>query len=919
MSGTLRPEHADTLAAPASGATERPELAATRADSQAEGSGDAALARGAQIGRYLVVDSLGAGGMGTVYAAYDPELDRKVAIKVLRVGANNPDDTAGRTRLLREAQAIARLAHPNVVAVHDVGPCFDDQVFIAMELVEGTTLAGWLHERDHTLAEILDVFVQAGRGLAAAHRAGLVHRDFKPDNVLVGRDGRARVADFGLVREVDAEPMVELERPSNSALSIALTQVGSLMGTPRYMAPEQRARRTVDDRGDQYSFCVSLYEALHGALPDVVTAEISDDAPVALKPAPNRRIPLRVRAALFRGLNEDPAARWPTIDALLAELERDPSARRKRWVAVVGAVAIAGAAATIGAFALRPGARDEPCTNASQRLVGAWDPVRRAEVEHAFDATKTPYAAAAFATVSRMLDGYAAAWTHSYEDSCRATHIRHEQSPELLDLRTTCLLHRRGELAALVDLWTIADHKLVARAVAAAGELPPVADCDNVAALQSPVQLPADGDTRRAIDEVREESASVTALTLAARYNDALPRAQALLARAQKLAYKPLEAEAGLRLGQIEGHTGNVAKSILDFVAAFEAAMAGRDDHLLANIAIALVEATAADFARGEQWADIADAAIDRLGKPAALEADAAHARGYLFAEAAKWNEAIAQHERARAIRERIAPGSLDLGKTYAALARALDDLGRYAEARAMAERGLAIETAQLGPDHPGVAMVLNDLGNIAIDEGKLDDARRYYERVQAIRERAVLAGDDPSSLADIIHNLGVLAVDQDRPDDAIAQFQHAIDLRRKVDPKDVQISMSMSSIGSVLAHRGKYGEALTYFQGAADLAEAKLGPTHPFVGDALLGVGTCLRELGKLEPAQVALERSMAIRTSNARPLELAEAQFALATVAWLRGSHARALALARAARLGFESSPDDLANLDDWLQDHH
>jgi len=546
-----RLEHADTVAAQ----SDRPSLAATQPDgTQRISSPVLHLTRGGAIGRYIVVDQLAAGGMGTVYAAYDPELDRKVAIKVLRWSDEGSAQHEARARMMREAQATARLAHPNVVAVYDVGPVAE-QVFIAMELVEGATLASWMNAETRTLGEILDMFGQAGRGLAAAHHAGLVHRDFKPENVLVGKDGRARVADFGLVREADAPPEDESTPPSRSSmLSVALTQVGTIMGTPRYMAPEQRARKPADARADQYSFCVSLYEALHGRVPHVDTDPTAVDPDP--QPAESRAIPAHVRAAIDRGLAEDPAARWPSMDELLAELARDPSAQRRRWLVAGGGVLAAAAAV---ALVLGRGSTPDPCGGAEARLAGVWGVQQKAATERAFTATHVPFAPAVYASVAEDLDRYAAAWRHSYEDSCRATHERHDQSMELLDLRSACLGKRRAELGALATLLTNADAALVRNAASAVASLPPIAECDDVTSLQAPSRLPSDPGKRRAIDDAHAELAQLDALLYAGRYKDALVRAKALAARAHELDYRPLDADAALLLGKILLRAGDAA------------------------------------------------------------------------------------------------------------------------------------------------------------------------------------------------------------------------------------------------------------------------------------------------------------------------------------------------------------------------
>ncbi len=315
------------------------------------------------VGRYVVERELGSGGMGSVYAAYDPELGRKVAIKLIRpVGPERTDPAQRRARLLREAQALAQVAHPNVIAIHDVGT-FEGQVFIAMEYVEGSTLTDWLTDERRTCSEIVAVFVQAGRGLAAAHAQGIVHRDFKPDNVWIGEDGRARVLDFGLARAtwtcIGTEPSRaggetgERTTPSPRVpmLGAQLTEPGGFLGTPAYMAPEQLGGGRVDARTDQFSFCVALHQALHGELP--FAADRASDAPTAIaqrrtSEGPSARgVPASLRRALRRGLSPDPADRFDSMDRLLDELERRPVATRRR-VLLAGALALLATGALLG-------------------------------------------------------------------------------------------------------------------------------------------------------------------------------------------------------------------------------------------------------------------------------------------------------------------------------------------------------------------------------------------------------------------------------------------------------------------------------------------------------------------------------------------------------------------------------------------
>jgi hypothetical protein len=283
--------------------------------------------------------------MGIVFAAYDPQLDRKVALKLLRTGLQLPTKDAQK-RLRREAQAIAQLSHPNVVQVYDVGMTDDDELYIAMEFVEGDTLTTWLKNYPRTWREILDVFRQAARGLAAAHGVGLLHRDFKPDNVLVGGDGRVRVTDFGLARSVLAPDELGRARPDMTALDVALTVTGTVLGTPRYMPPEQMTGQItghdLDARSDQFSFCVALYEALYGCHPlaDGTSVHMLERGARAKPPPDGLKIPSEIGRAVLRGLERDRARRWPSMAALIEQLTPPPSRSSTARYAGFGVMAV---------------------------------------------------------------------------------------------------------------------------------------------------------------------------------------------------------------------------------------------------------------------------------------------------------------------------------------------------------------------------------------------------------------------------------------------------------------------------------------------------------------------------------------------------------------------------------------------------
>jgi serine/threonine protein kinase len=342
----------------------------TGAPTLSEARTEPVLPEGTPLGPYVLREVLGMGGMGVVYAAEDPRLGRRVALKLLRPLRADVQGES-HARLLREAQAMARLSHPNVLPVFELGTA-NGRDFLAMEWVEGTTLAGWLRTRERPWREVLDLFLAAGAGLAAAHRAGLVHRDFKPANVLVGADGRPRVTDFGLARQGAAPPAHV--PPGNTAEDATLT--GTVAGTPAYMSPEQRAGRSVDARSDQYSFCVALHEALHGERPSGARA---------LTATHGRRIPKHLRAAMTRGLSAEPEARFPTMDALLAALAHPPPRNfTRRTLALAGAVLLLGTGLGVTLWSQRtePAPTESQAPTANQFLALRVDEVRELPMPH---------------------------------------------------------------------------------------------------------------------------------------------------------------------------------------------------------------------------------------------------------------------------------------------------------------------------------------------------------------------------------------------------------------------------------------------------------------------------------------------------------------------------------------------------------
>jgi tetratricopeptide (TPR) repeat protein len=819
--------------------------------------------RGHTIDRFVIIGLLGRGGMGEVYAAYDPQLDRKVAIKLLRSRGDNAD---GRTRLMREAQAIAKLQHPNVIVVHDVGT-FDDDVFIAMEFVEGRTLSGWLHAAARSRADIMRVFMAAGRGLAAAHAAGLVHRDFKPDNVMVTNDGQVRVMDFGLARQADAAtPAAVADAPGQAALlaklaeqtldpdatgklgadnqvvppssggylAAKLTMTGAVLGTPAYMAPEQFAGQATDASTDQFSFCVTLYEFLYGHRPfegdtylTLMAQVVTGD--VRAEPAKSG-VPSWMRKVLLRGLSPSPAQRFPSMNALLAALEVDPTIRPKR---VAGTLALAaGFALALVAARRNAGTQHAVCRGGAERWRTVWEAggassPRKEAVRDAFMATGKTYAAQAFTGASRIIDDYVGKWIDMYTDACEATHVRGEQSTEVLDLRVSCLNERLGSVAALVDVFARGGETMVQNAVSAAGALPRVDRCAQVALLRAVVTPPEDEETRRRVEQLRAEKARLVALRDSGNCGEAVRLADQLLPKVRALGYVPLVAEA-LEASTFQANVCLPPRVEIErHQEAYTAAIAARDDELAARAAtLAGNLATLAeigDYGAGKLWLAIARSTLSRIGGNALLSAWTRSTEAGLCIHAEDWNCALAAYQQARLEKERllgrnhpdVAMSDLNIGWVLQ-LAGHLDEA---ADSYALSREGFA---RVLGPDHPSVA-------HATLNQGDTLVAMKRYKEGHALLSQALdiftRAGSDEWLLAFARTSLGSALLGEGRPREALPLLEAALAARLAKDTGAEQLAETRFALARALWSRPEQrGRARTLAEAArADYAHAKM------------------------------------------------------------------------------------------------
>jgi tetratricopeptide (TPR) repeat protein/predicted Ser/Thr protein kinase len=823
------------------------------------------LARGATVGRYVVLGLVGRGAMGEVYAAFDPELNRKIALKLIKSDAasGNADEDA-RRRLLREAKAIARLSHANIVVVHDAGT-IEGRVFIAMEFVEGQTLNEWRRGGRHSWREILEVFLAAGRGLVHAHAAGVVHRDFKPHNVMLGNDGAVRVMDFGLASEPGGDEAREAAGPSMASaqaadlaglaatVSPAMTHTGMLIGTPAYMAPEQFLAARADARSDQFSFCVALYEALYGERPfegaDIGELAKAVTAGQVREIPPRSRVPARLRRALLRGLRPQREQRFPSMTELLAELGRNPERQRRRILAggALGAALLAVGAASQRSL-VQPAAL---CRDAAQHLANVWElpgaagPAPRHDaVKAAFTATGLASASETWTRVGAALDEYARGWVSMSTESCEATHRRGEQSAEVLDLRTTCLTGSLQGLRALTDVLARADRAVVQEAVSAVNALPDLSRCADVRTLKAATPPPRDPAARARVEALSRRLAEVAALRDTGKLDAARPLASALVTDARALGYDPTLARALEQDCWLKERAGLTAKAIPSCEEAVWTAEASREDEIAAAMSTQLIALSFSSKARredSERWAKLAAAILKRMGP----------GHGKL-------------------------EGWLEHNQAYG-----LEEMGEWTEARRHYERAIALKTAAEGPDDVDLAVSLNNYGNVLHEMGDNEAGLVALRRARAIWEHAYGAGSR-------------------------------------------MIAMPLNNEGEILNTLGRPREAIPVFQRTLEVMEASdIDPSSAWLPYPLTGMGQSLLALGRPGEAVGPLERALVIRDRiETFPLPRGETRFALARALWdSGGDRARARALAKSARAEYESATSaakTVAEIDAWLAAH-
>ncbi|PRQ09708.1 serine/threonine-protein kinase [Enhygromyxa salina] len=918
-----------------------------------------------RVGRYPIIRKIGEGGMGVVYACYDEALDRRVAIKLLNSRVRS---SSAQTRFEREAQGLARLSHPNVVQIYEIG-AHQDALYLAMEYIDGQTLGAWLTEAERSWQAIIEILLGAGRGLAAAHAAGLIHRDFKPDNLMVGADGRVRVLDFGLVRGVSEAGSLDqtdddalLDPESRGLLDQPVTRAGTILGTPAYMAPEQLQGRPSDAKTDQFALCAVAYEALFGIRPfPGNTTEAITAAMLSGQIAPgedHRGVPRRVRAAIVHGLARDPDHRWASVDALLDQLRRALAGPRRRRAAV-GVAAVLGAAIAGPWLLAEPAVPGPRCSLDDTALAGVWDEPRRASVRAAWSrGASDPAPTTAF--VEASLDAWAEDWVRSQQHACQATWVEGRQSEAMLDKRTSCLDRQLRAFGAVTELFADADPELIARSPELLARLPDLHACASADLVELRYPPPENPERAAAIGRGFETLARARALADAGRLIDADASVDALAELGSD--YPPLAIEIQALAGERLLWNGDRDRGLPAVLDAARAAEALHLDDQAASLRARVAIDAAGTWGRPEleQWL-VADAraAVDRVGRandPRRVDLHVAHgwlldAHGEYEAALGEFQAAVAtattngQTVRAELLRVNVARMLANLGRhdqaalefeaTRAAAAQHLGpgslrlaeielDLGLFAgqrgdfeDAHVHLDRARAIAVAAFGTDATRVTRIDLARGKLALTTGDLDRARGLYEDVLA-------AGVGPPEWrADAHEAIGVLEFYAGNYPASLAAYGEALALRSPILAADhPTLAILHSNIGESKAALGDHAGALAAYTQAIEAIERRLSADHFDLAFPLKGRGQSRLALGDAASAQADLERALSLHHATpGEPLEQADVEFSAARALAQQGDHAAARALAQQAHAhyGAFGQADRAAAINHWLIELH
>ncbi|MGH1345968.1 MAG: tetratricopeptide repeat protein [Nannocystales bacterium] len=842
--------------------------------------------RGELIGHFTIVDRLGAGGMGVVYAAYDVELNRKVAIKLLRV-ASGQDQSIGRARLMREAQAMAQVDHANVVTVFEVGKHRGD-VYIAMEFIDGETFGQWRRRTSAPWPEVIKLLGQAARGLAAAHAEGLVHRDFKPDNIMVGRDGRVRVMDFGLVRsdggpgptvlpEADSESEVDEAATSGesdpdsavhaSTSSVDLTKAGTIVGTPAYMAPEQFKREPTDARTDQFSFCVTLWEALFGERPFKGDSLLSLGMNVTegmRRPTPKGAgVPAWLQRVCERGLSTDRSARFESMQALLDAVESGQRRSRQRWLALGAATLVLGGSATWAANVVAEQRQAQACETAGRAIDEVWNDEVATRLRRAFEPLGEQASARTLASAATLLDGMAGAWSSARTEACMGARIRGDRSEDMRERAVWCLDdHKRTLDATLEAVANSRERSVLLQFVPALSELGGVDECLDEDALRMRVLPPT--SERPTVVALRSEVATLDALLLTAQFDSAVEAAQAMDARPDAASWAPFHAELGLRLGQALGGRGDLDAAESRLVDGYLEAVESQSVDIASATALELarllgVERNEPD--RGMLWMRLAEVHERARGQTPLRRAGQLHRRSSLLRPLKRFDEAEAGYvEAVELLEAELGPDHLLVARTRNNLGNLYEELSRFDEAMAQFEAAISIRRKTLGSAHPDVAQSLVGMGNTVGSMGDHEEALALHLR--ALKTYQAALGDDHVLVAMARENLSAAHLNLRQLEPALEHVTHAAKIyEAQFGSLHAKTANALNSIGTIHHWAGRLPEAKAHYERAQLGLVATLGPGDAKVANVLFNLALIEREAGEAQRARGLFQRALDIR----------------------------------------------------------
>lgn len=815
------------------------------------GDTDSKLGPGESLGRLVLGDTLGSGAFGRVVSAYDPELKRKLAVKILKSEVfQSLGGQDAQRRLLREARAMAKISHANVVTVHDIG-MVDEQVYVAMEFVEGGNMRDWLDQESRSWQEILAKFTDAGKGLAAAHRVELVHRDFKPDNVLVGSDGRVCVADFGLVsigRRGD-DNVRSSEFPTGIASEeINLTQAGALMGTALFMAPEQHLGKEVTPACDQFAFCVSLYVALCGKQPYVGTTYKQLRQNVLrgnLRGMPKgSKVPRWLRRLVTKGLARHAEDRHESMDSLLEALQKPPSSRWSRGLRLL-AIPVVGLS-LYGAYSLSPDEKSERCEDPDKRLHGVWDSSTQAAIAQSFAVSGS---SAGYAVYQNSIDRQVADWRAAYARVCEQSVSESAAAQTENSAQQDCLNERLHYLRRLnSELSSGADRSLLNSALKVVVNLPPLSQCANDRTEPNEAS-PLAAEDRKAVAALHAAREKAQALFDLGKFSESIE----LLEEALRIdvSHARTRGLALFLLGEAKTDVGQLEEAELLLQRTVEEGTLAGDDILVARAWLALhfIEGTEREnFPRSREYARMAELSMLRGRANERQLAQLSRSRATVLFREGKAKDSIELLEKILPIYE-AEGANTGLANLLSLLGDAKVSDRRIDEALEHYKLALAHIESLVGADHPENIYVLNNMSVALKYQGDIRGAKDVLERSLALTEKNM--GETSFSLVPILTNLTSIYRRLEMLEKAEAAGLRAIAVGKNIQGGEAQrVVKAMTNLAIVRIAQERYREATLLFREILQQQEKSFEGDHPALASAMNNLGESLVSEDKADEA---------------------------------------------------------------------